>query len=58
MTSSPIPSIGFRTPPYEIKRAKRGKFCRCCNAKIQAGDKYALLDAWTWMHLGCVEAHS
>lgn len=48
-------SISPRTPPYEIKRAKRGKWCSRCALKIQAGDRYALLDAWTWAHIGCVE---
>jgi len=33
-----------------IRRARRGKRCSSCGARIAPGARYVLRDAWYWSH--------
>lgn len=49
----PTPSVIVPRP--EIRRAKRTKFCKNCNGRIEAGTLYRIIDLWTWQHRVCPE---
>lgn len=56
--SVPTPIVHPSPPAFEVKRAKKGKWCSRCNLRIEAGDRYALLDQWTWAHICCLQVQS
>jgi hypothetical protein len=44
-------SILPQTPPPQIRRAKKTKFCADCAGRIEAGTRYLECSPWRWTHL-------
>lgn len=48
MTAPTVPIVQPSAPPYAVRRAKKGKFCASCSARIPAGALYRLYSLYRW----------